>query len=55
MATDLHFAVSGRNFRYSKLLAGTASGEVHWIGQSVALTNVQADLYGGTLARLVPF
>ncbi|MGA2540978.1 MAG: hypothetical protein ABSG78_05385 [Verrucomicrobiota bacterium] len=49
MAADLHFAVSGRNFRYSKLLAGTASGEVRWTGQSVALTNIQADLYDGTL------
>ena len=48
MATDLHFAVSGRNFRYSKLLAGTASGEVHWSGQKVALTNVEAGLYDGT-------
>jgi hypothetical protein len=49
MATDLRFAISGTNFRYSKLLAGTASGEVHWTGQRVALTNVQAGLYGGTL------
>ena len=49
MATDLHFAVSGRDFRWSKLQAGTASGEVHWVAQSVALTNVQADLYDGTL------
>jgi len=49
MATDLHLAISGANFRYRKLLAGTASGEVHWTGQKVALTNVQADLYGGTL------
>jgi hypothetical protein len=49
MATDLRFAVSGRNFRYSKLLAGTASGEVRWAGQNVTLTNVQAGLYDGTL------
>ena len=49
MATDLRFAVSGRDFRYSKLLAGTASGEVLWTGKKVALTNVQADLYEGTL------
>ncbi len=49
MATDLHFAVSGHNFRYTKLLAGTASGEVNWTGQSVALTNIQAGLYEGTL------
>jgi hypothetical protein len=48
-ATDLHFAVTGRNFRYSKLLAGTASGQVHWTGRSVALTNVQAALYDGAL------
>jgi hypothetical protein len=49
MATDLHFDIGGRNFRYSKLLAGTASGRVDWIGKHVTLTNVQADLYGGTL------
>jgi hypothetical protein len=49
MATDLRFDISGRNFRYSKLLAGTASGEVRWTGQKVALTNVQAGLYDGTL------
>jgi hypothetical protein len=49
MATDLRFAVSGHNFRYSKLLAGTASGEVRWTGKKVALTNVEAGLYGGTL------
>jgi hypothetical protein len=50
MATDLHFDISGRDFRYSKLLAGTASGQVHWIAQRVHLTNVQAALYGGTLS-----
>ena len=48
-ATDLRFAISGRNFRYGKLLAETASGEVRWAGQHVALTNVQAGLFGGTL------
>ena len=49
MATDLHFDISGRNFRYTKLLAGTASGQVHWIAKHITLTNVQAGLYGGTV------
>jgi hypothetical protein len=50
LATDLHFAVSGRNCRYSGLLAGQISGRVDWSGQDVAVTNVQAGLYGGTMA-----
>ncbi len=49
MAADLRFAVSGRNLRFSRLLAGAASGEVQWTGPTVALTNVQAELYDGTL------
>ena len=49
MATDLHFDISGRNFRYSKLLAETASGRVLWIAKTTTLTNVQANLYAGTL------
>jgi hypothetical protein len=49
MATDLHFDIAGRNFRYLKLLAETASGQVGWIAKSVTLTNVQANLYAGTL------
>jgi hypothetical protein len=49
MATDLHFDISGRNFRYSRLLAETASGQVLWTAKTTTLTNVQADLYVGSL------
>jgi len=49
LATDLHFTVTGQNFRYANALAEQLSGQVNWTGRSVALTNVQGGLYGGTL------
>jgi hypothetical protein len=48
-ATDLRFVVAGRNFRYSRLVADSAAGEILYSGNSVTLTNVQAGLYGGDL------
>jgi hypothetical protein len=49
MATDLHFDISGHNFRSGKLLAETASGLVSWNARNVTLTNVQGDLYDGSV------
>jgi len=47
---NLDFNVSGQSFRYHQLLADTLSGDVHWHGRHVALTNIQGALYRGTLA-----
>jgi hypothetical protein len=50
LATDLHFAVSGEHFHWTNLTADKISGLAHWQAREVALTNVQASLYGsGTL------
>ena len=50
LATDLHFAVSGRNFHHDNLAAGQISGEVHWAARSIAVTNLSAHLYEGSMS-----
>jgi hypothetical protein len=49
LGTDLHFDVSGREFRYTNAVADHMSGSVNWKARSVAITNVQGELYGGAL------
>jgi hypothetical protein len=46
---DVHFAVAGEGFRYWRLYAPSLTGDVHWRGDSLLITNVQASFYGGDL------
>jgi hypothetical protein len=46
---DLSFdVINGRNFRCLKLHAQTITGTVHWLGDTLTLTNVVAQLYSGS-------
>src|SRR5439155_13914788 len=46
---DLTFEViKGGEFQCLKLRAETITGIIHWQGQTLVLTNVVAQLYGGT-------
>jgi hypothetical protein len=49
LTTDLRFTVDSRSLRQGNLSTGPVSGQVHWTARRVAVTNVSADLYGGTL------
>lgn len=40
--------IKGAPFRWSKLLATDITGTIHWTGQTLVLTDVVAELYGGT-------
>jgi|GEM_PF-978175 len=44
---DLHFKISGTNFRWTKCQVDSVSGDVDWVGSDVSLTNIVASLYGG--------
>lgn len=44
---DLHFDLDGGPFHWWKLNSDHIAGHVHWAGQQVTLTNIQADFYGG--------
>ncbi|HWD20369.1 MAG TPA: hypothetical protein VHB20_13930 [Verrucomicrobiae bacterium] len=44
-ATQMRFAVAGRNFHYTNLVTDAISGSVDWRARHVVLTNVQAGLY----------
>ncbi len=47
--TDLRFdIVGGVPFQCLKLRAARASGSIHWLGEVLVLTNIAAELYGGT-------
>lgn len=49
-AVDMHFMVNARDLSYNKLLADNISGQVDYVGPTVTLTNIVANLYhGGTL------
>lgn len=47
---DLHFKISGTNFRWTKCQVDSVRGDVDWVGSDVSLTNVVASLYGGGTA-----
>jgi hypothetical protein len=59
-ATDLRFQIEGENFHWTNLAAEKISASVHWLGRSVAVTNIQARLYktgslqGGVAFDYVP-
>ena len=47
--TDLRFdIVSGAPFQWMKLKLPNITGTIHWLGEVLILTNVQAAFYGGT-------
>jgi hypothetical protein len=46
---DLRFdIVAGVPFQWLKLTATSLQGTIHWLGGELILTNLQAELYGGT-------
>lgn len=46
---DLHFQIEGGAFKYWRFNATSARAGVHWKGEDLAVTNVQAGFYGGTM------
>jgi hypothetical protein len=46
---DLHLNVTGGSFHWWNFNVSRITGDVHWTGQTVALSNVFADLYAGHL------
>jgi hypothetical protein len=44
---DLLFEVAGSGFSWSHFSADQISGQVHWIGETLLLTNIQAEAYVG--------
>jgi len=46
---ELHFEIDGGAFRFSKFNSRDIAGEIFWSGQSVTLTNIVAEFYGGEL------
>jgi hypothetical protein len=47
--TDMTFdIVRGAPFRWTKIQSTNITGTVHWLGQSLVLTNIAAAVYGGT-------
>ncbi len=47
--TDLHFDIAGGAFHYWKFNLPAVTGTVHWVTNTLSITNVQADFYGGKL------
>ncbi len=47
---DVRFQVEGQLFHYWKFHLPEVSGEVHWRGDSLTISNVNARFYGGRLA-----
>jgi len=46
---ELHFEIDGGAFRFSKFNSRDIDGEIFWRGQTVTLTNIVAEFYGGEL------
>lgn len=47
--TDLHFEIDGGPFQYWKFNLPQIRGTVHWVTNTLTLTNVQSRFYGGEL------
>jgi hypothetical protein len=47
---DLHFSIDGGQFHWWKLNATRIAGNIAWQNETLVITNVQADFYGGALA-----
>jgi hypothetical protein len=52
---DLHFDLDGGPFNWWKFRLPHISGHVHWAGESLSLSDVQADFYGGKAAGAAKF
>jgi hypothetical protein len=52
---DLHFDLDGGPFYWWKFRLPHISGHVHWAGQYLTLSDVQADFYGGKAAGAAKF
>jgi hypothetical protein len=52
---DLRIDVDGGPFEWWKFKIPRISGDVHWLGEHVVLTNVQAAFYGGAAAGSAGF
>ena len=53
---DLRFdVVGGVPFQCLKLRAARVTGTIHWLGQSLVLTNIEAELYGGSGSGFATF
>ena len=46
---ELHFEIDGGAFRFSRFNSQDIDGEIFWRGQTVTLTNIVAEFYGGEL------
>jgi hypothetical protein len=47
---DMKFEISGGPFNYWKFNVPRINGTVHWVDETVTITNLQAGFYGGRLA-----
>jgi hypothetical protein len=47
---DLHFDLNGGPFDWWRLHLPEVRGHVHWLGQQLTLSNIQASFYGGQAA-----
>lgn len=52
---DLQVRVAGGPFHWWKFNVPQISGDVHWLGDSLTLTNVTGDFYGGSIAGNAAF
>ncbi|WP_160164538.1 AsmA-like C-terminal region-containing protein [Pedosphaera parvula] len=52
---DAHFEVEGGPFQWSKFNVAHISGGVHWVGDHLNLSQIQADFYKGTLTGSAEF
>ena len=46
---DLHVEVDGGAFKYNRFNSRDMNGEIFWTGNSITLTNVVSEFYGGNL------
>lgn len=49
VASKVQFEIDGGRFQWLRLHAETAKGVVHWVGQTLLISNLVAGCYGGNL------
>jgi hypothetical protein len=52
---DLHFYLTCDRVEYTNLTADAAVAQVDWVGQTIAVTNISANVYDGSLAGWITF
>jgi hypothetical protein len=52
---DLYFQIVGDNFKWLNFKSRHISGEVHWSGRRLSLTDINAQFYGGRLTGSAGF